>query len=582
MKMYSKLLNHIALMCVSVLMFSSTSASASVNPLEVPTSNEEVTLSDLLVAPPSSLHIVSLTPFMYNGNVSIRCNGTNTGRLTVVAGGGLAPYTYTWSAGIPIAGGTMCVGLFAGSCTVTVTDALGFSVSQSIILTENPPLQAIATVTPILCNGGVATVTISATGGTPQYAGLNWYDVVPPGPYSYTVADANGCRDEVTIVVSEPPVFEASATSSTILCNGDLAAVTVEGFGGTPSYNGVGLYYESAGQSSYTITDANGCFAYASVMINQPPVLAANVSSTSIACRGGDSQVTVTGLGGVTPYMGTGVFTSSGGNYSFTVTDANGCQSSSSITIIQPTALVATVYNSPIACNGDLSAVEIIGTGGTPPYTGPGIYFEPAGWHEFTISDVNGCSVDIATIIVEPSPIQLDVSWVPIMSPGPSATTNVEVLASGGTPIYSGTGTFLVTAGNYFYTVTDANGCVASEAITITGANQNNFVLDGNGNNYGSLKTNDLSQESLSSVQGAFNVSSEQMEVSFQLKYDSKVEVEVYDMTGALIETIEEEMAYEDQNYTLSIDSDRLTNGVYIYHLVTDLERRSDKLQVIR
>ena len=479
-----------------------------------------------------------------------------------------------------ISGGTTCVGLFAGSCTVTVTDALGYSVSQSVTLTQNPPLQAIATATPILCNGGVATITISATGGTPGYSGTNWYDIVPPGPYNFTVADANGCRNQVTIVVDEPPVFEAAATASTIQCNGDLATVAVEGSGGTGPYNGVGLYYESAGQTTYTISDANGCWAYASVTINQPPVLAVDVSNAPIRCRGGQAETNVSGLGGVAPYSGTGTFMNSAGNYNYTITDANGCQSSASHVITQPAALVASIYNTPIACNGDLTEIELVGSGGTAPYDGTGFYFEPAGLHEFIISDANGCSVDISTIIEEPEVIQLDISWAPIATG--SSSTNVDVSAYGGTPQYSGTGVFPVSAGNYFYSVTDANGCSTSQSVTISSSNNNSFVLDGSGNNTESIKTNDLAHESLSNVQASYNISSEQVEVSFQLEYDSKVDVEVYDMNGSLVETIEQEMAFGGQNYMLAIDSDKLTNGIYIYHVVTDLERRSDKLQLIR
>jgi len=45
--------------------------------------------------------------------------------------------------------------------------------------------------------------------------------------------------------------------------------------------------------------------------------------------------------------------------------------------------------------------------------------------------------------------------------------TTVTVSATGGTPTYSNTGTFSVTANSYTYTVTDANNCTSTTTITI-------------------------------------------------------------------------------------------------------------------
>ena len=578
MKTYSNQLIRFKVLSISVFMLCTMNASASTN-VEILVSMEETSLSDLPTTPPTSLQIVSITPFTYNGGVNIRCWGQNSGRSTVIVAGGLAPYSYQWS-GLPYQTGATAYGMSAGSYTVTVTDALGISVSGSVTLIQNPPLQAIATSLPILCNGGVTTVFVSATGGTLPYSGINWYDVTP-GLYDYTVADANGCRNKVYTAITEPPVFQAVSNASPILCNGDLSNVVVEGFGGTAPYSGTGLFDEAAGMTYYTITDANGCFAYTSVFINQPQELVADISNTSILCRGGHSQITVSGLGGTTPYTGTGVYTQSAGTYQYTVVDGNGCQSTASIAIAQPMALVATISSTPIACHGGLSNVEVVATGGVSPYIGPGIFSEQSGLHIYTVTDANGCSVDISTIILQPREIELDISWLPIESPG--GTTNVEVLASGGTPSYIGTGVFSVSAGTYFYTVNDANGCSITQSITVTRAGTSAFDIVGtNSNQNGFVKSNTINNENRSFVRAAFNSSSEEMEITYRLNYDSKVSIEIYDMTGALVEMIQEDMAVEGENYTVSIESGKLTAGVYIYQFVTDAERQIDKLQIIR
>lgn len=560
-------------------MFCSLNASAVANSVEIPVSAEETTLSDLSMVPSTNLQIVSVTPFEYIGGVNIRCWGQNSGRATVVAVGGVTPYTYQWS-GLPYQTSATAIGMFAGSYSVTVTDALGNSVSESFTLIQNPPLQTIVTAPPILCNGGVTTIVVSAVGGAMPYSGLNTYDAVP-GVYYFTVADANGCRDRASILITEPPVFDATSFAVPILCNGDSTDVSVQGFGGTTPYTGPGTYSKYAGTSSFTITDGNGCFAYTTIIINEPPPLVANISNSEILCRGGDSEVTVTGLGGMAPYMGVGVFTELAGLYQYTIFDNNGCQSTSSVTITQPTAVVATISNTPIACFGDLSSVEVIGSGGVSPYVGSGTYFKPAGLHTFNVMDANGCNVDISTIILEPTEIQLDISWDPISAD--EGTTDVEVIATGGTPSYIGTGTFNVGEGTHYFTVTDANGCSITQSIVVGVASASSFVIAGvNGQQIVPTKSKAISDGNNSFIRAAFNTSSEEIEIAYRLNYDSKVRIEILDMTGAIVQVIQEDMAIEGENYTCSIEQGTLTAGVYIYQFVTDSERQTNKFQVIR
>lgn len=568
-------------MLATAFLFCSTEASGFSNSSEIPASDDAIVLAEVISAQSSSLQIVSLIPLLYNGNVHVRCHGQNSGRATVEVTGGVLPYTYTWSSGYPIMGGTMAVGLYAGNVSVTVTDAVGNSVSQSTTLTQNPPLQAIANVTPILCHGGVATINVNGTGGTSPLNGLNWYQFAA-GTYSFTVADANGCRDEVTTTIIEPPVLEAtSVVTAPILCNGDVTSVLVEASGGTGNYNGVGTYNEYAGNAWYSITDANGCYAYTSVAINQPPVFAAAVTSSEIGCRGGNSEVNVSGIGGVTPYTGgMGTFSQVAGNYNYVIYDANGCQATSSITITQPTALIATISNTSIACSGDLSSIEVEASGGTAPYIGPGLFFEPAGLHQYTVQDANGCWVDISTNVLEPREIQLDVSWTPITGNG---TTDVLVDAGGGTPAYIGTGLYAAGPGVHVYTVYDANGCSGSETISIatpiTNPQNSNVVVFEQNNDQKSGNSIDVA----SLVQGSFNTSNEHIEISYELNYDSRVSIEIYDMSGALVESIKgDNISLEGESNLVSIDSEELRTGVYLYHFVTDSERQVGKLQIVQ
>lgn len=574
MKTYSKLLNCFASLIVPAFVFSSVNVSAANERVVIPSIEKENSMN-IELTPPSNLQIISIVPFEYNGGVHIRCYGTSTGKATVQVQGGVAPYTYQWS-GLPNQTDATAVGMQAGTYIITVTDAVGNTVSGSVTLIENPPLQVITNIDPILCHGGVATVTLSATGGTPFYSGLNWYQVTA-GTHAFIVADANGCRKKAIVEITEPPELVATSTASTILCSGGTAEVVVDATGGVGPYNGTGLYNEQAGTPLYVITDANGCYAYTDVVIDEPQPLSTSISHTDVLCRGGDAEITVDGIGGVPPYLGTGVFMEMAGSYQYTITDANGCQSSSSVSISQPPALVATISNTPILCNGDISAVEVLATGGTAPYFGTGNYYVNAGLHSYTVTDDNGCSVEIATMITEPSEIEVFTTLTP--SQDGEGLSIVDVTAVGGTPTYSGTGTFQETPGTYVYTVYDVNGCAGNGIVTIPNYAPSSMGTVPVSENAGGRPK---SQMSSAVVQASYNTALQKSEITFELDYDSDIRVDIYDAAGSLVQRIHQDVAWKGQKYKLLIDSEGLRNGVYVCHFQTSKEEIVEKLQIIK
>ena len=90
------------------------------------------------------------------------------------------------------------------------------------------------------------------------------------------------------------------------------------------------------------------------------------------------------------------------GTYTFAVTDANGCSSSSTITISEPTLLVATSSASQILCLGGNTDVTVSASGGVPPYSGTGIFNENEGTFSYQVTDANGCiaTTTITTTVV--------------------------------------------------------------------------------------------------------------------------------------------------------------------------------------
>ena len=279
----------------------------------------------------------------------VSCNGGTDGSSTVSASGGTAPYS----------GDGTTTGLAAGTYTYTVTDANGCTASCSTTVTEPAALVASCTSTDVSCNGGTdGSATVSASGGTAPYTGEGTTTGLSAGSYTYTVTDANGCTASCSSTVAEPSALVLNCTSTDVTCNNAAdGTTTIAATGGTPPYSGTGTNTGLGPDGySYTVTDANGCTASCFVVVNEPALLIATCSVTAdVSCNGGsDGAASVSASGGTAPYSGEGAQTGlSAGAYTYTVTDANGCTATCTVTIAEPAALSASCsVTNDVSCNG--------------------------------------------------------------------------------------------------------------------------------------------------------------------------------------------------------------------------------------
>jgi hypothetical protein len=241
--------------------------------------------------------------------------------------------------------------------------------------------------------------------------------------------------------------------------------VSITATGGTAPYSGIGTFNQTAGTQTYSVTEANGCSSTVIASIVDPSVLSLSETHTTILCNGGSSLVTITAAGGTSPYIGIGTFSQTVGAQTYIVTDANGCSSSITINITEPSVLSLSETHTAILCNGGNSSVTITATGGTAPYSGIGAFNQTAGTQTYSVTDANGCSSSVIASIVDPSVLSLSETHTTILCNGGSSS--VTLSATGGTAPYSGLGTFNQTAGTQTYSVTDANGCSSSITINI-------------------------------------------------------------------------------------------------------------------
>jgi hypothetical protein len=458
--------------------------------------------------------------------------GSNGAAAINTPTGGAGGYSYNWTPGNPTGDGTVSVtGLTAGTWTCTVTDANSCTATQTFNITQPTAIVLNAnTQTNISCFGGTngaASVT-PATGGAGGYT-YNWTPGNPTGDgtvsvtgltagtWTCTVTDANSCTATRTFSITSPAALVVTPASQTnILCNGGsngAASVTVSGGTTAYSYNwtpgnptGDGTASVTgltAGTWTCTVTDANSCTAAATFSITAPTAIVASISSTPTACTSNTGTATVSGVSGGAgsytyswaPSGGTSATATAlaAGTYTCTITDANACTITRTVTVGGVAAPTLTpLSQTNVSCFGGSNGAACVNaaTGGTAPYTynwtpgnptGDGttcVTGLTAGTWTCTVTDANGCTAVVVFNITSPSAIVLTATATPtVICAGQSSVLSAS--ATGG----SGSFSYVWTPGNipgssttvsptvtttYTVAATDANGCNASTALTVS------------------------------------------------------------------------------------------------------------------
>ncbi len=358
--------------------------------------------------------------------------------------------------------------------------------------------------TNVSCNGGSdGSANIQVFGGQPPYV-VDW-GVADPNYLaagSYPVTISNGiCIRKDTVFINEPSALYVNTTTTDNLCNGDCSGSIYSNIGGgIPPYNidwyNNGILVSNlmnvsslcADNYNFILTDSNNCIESGMLSISEPAILSSSISSDSILCYGGSSNVTAYPYGGVSPYSynwsnntNTQTTILQAGLHYITISDTNGCSVTDSISIPQNDSISFINVVNDISCNGfaDGEISVNITAGGSPPFQysiDNGVNFQTnhsftnlaAGVYSIVIMDTNLCLNNKLITLVEPSLLSSNITINDVTCNG-LCDGSIQINVSGGTPSYiynwNGYNPNALCAGNFVFNVSDANSC----SLNITG-----------------------------------------------------------------------------------------------------------------
>ncbi|MFZ2339055.1 MAG: PKD-like domain-containing protein, partial [Bacteroidales bacterium] len=363
------------------------SLTAGIYHLRVTDLNGCIAETDITLTEPPAL-VTELVPTHINCQVA----GFDNGSIDLEVSGGIAPYSYLWSNGAI----TQDIsGLTQGMYQVEVTDASGCETSGSILIENPPPLTYEPVISDyngynISCYGrSDGSIQINPTSGSPPYI-FSWEgpegftattkDIsgMTAGSYILSIIDSKMCTVSEMIVLAEPGRLGMTVTTSESItggknidcAGGKTGSISVESVNNAGSVD----YLWSDGEMGSTRTglmagyykvitiDSNGCTADSTILLTEPDSIVISFAVTRPQCTDmPDGRININVTGGTNSgftYLWSdnsttrNISTAVSGVYSVTVTDANGCSATRSVTINPVNDLCLELPNA-ISPNGD-------------------------------------------------------------------------------------------------------------------------------------------------------------------------------------------------------------------------------------
>lgn len=512
----------------------------------------------------------------------ITCNGDNNAVISVVAGGGATPYTYSLD-GVIFQNNPVFTGLDSGSYQVTVKDNDGLTAQTNTVSISEPDVVAVDS------DVTLNTITAAGSGGTGilEYSidGVNFqtsnlFTDLPNGVYFVTVQDENGCTDQTFAIVAVDALVGFVQQTNDILCHGDETAeivVAVNGgifpynysLNGGPNQDDPTFSNIGGGALAILVTDAAGATTTINYDLAEP--LPLNVVATVA-----DNDVTVASNGGTGSYAytlnGTSITVPDDlqdlplGDYELQVTDDNNCTSTTTFSVLGNTIVASLFAATDPLCAGDANGeVQICVNGGYPPITvvinnpnanvanvgGPcdvNVRFSDltAGSYTIVVSDSEGFTYTSSFVLSEPQVLIASASSTgdSILGGASGGTGNIRYSIDGVNFQISNLFTGLPN-GMYVLTVQDENGCKDNVTVTV--------------NNVGTIDP---------TTEWGLLVSPNPGAGLFRLQFGqapSEFHTDVFDATGKLL--YNEHFSTSGGEFQTVLELDHLPQGMYMLRL---------------
>ena len=334
----------------------------------------EVTVTDSLGCSISKVATVDLVPSIGLGSWSATTPScfASDGSLKLTITGGTGPYYYSGSNGttaISYLQEYTFTGLPAGNFFVSVTDAALCKVtfSTTLLTPGTFNVESISVIDSSCSNNG-GQIQVNVQQGSPPYTfalsgvGVNQsgttvsnsylFSNLTSQTYQLTITDGGLCTYSNSVVVNNNPAYTVTTSGTTASCgleNGSITLMITSGGSSPYVYslnNGASLTTTNldatfgglpAGQYEYTIVDSTGCTQTGNVSVLSEGDLQFSLYNTSCGLSGDQGTLTALISSGQPPFTFTwssnvsgnpqNIYVSglTGGTYSLTIVDDNGC-----------------------------------------------------------------------------------------------------------------------------------------------------------------------------------------------------------------------------------------------------------------
>ena len=346
----------------------------------------------------SSVSIPSINPPILDiaSTVPASC-GQNNGSIELGVSGGQLPYAFLWSNNEITED---LADLLEDDYTVTVTGANGCTATASATVgqTGAAPIPVLSSTTPAACGQATGSINLTVTGGATPYIFM-WSNNITTedlfnltaNTYTVTVTGANGCTATASAIIGQTGAVPIPVITSTTpaACGQMNGSINLSVTGGASPYvflwnNGTtteDLSNLAANMYTVTVTGANGCSATETVNVGQTGAapIPTITSNTPAACGQATGSINLSVSGGSAPYtfLWSNIATTedlsnlSTNTYTVTVTGANGCSATTTVTVGQTGNTLSTILQASnvTSCASPNGSILVNITGGTPPFT---------------------------------------------------------------------------------------------------------------------------------------------------------------------------------------------------------------------